>query len=435
LRRGSPPGAVLTFATHALGLRELRRATAACAVVACATPAHALEGCDSAQYVADVELEGFEATATATVQKLFPRSWPSSFTAFELAEVERRLNNLGIFDAVRVVCRGPALSITVREKWTLVPSVEFSTGKTLADTYALLGVTEYNFLGSANQLALSVSYQQRGFGATVGFNEHDYQRHGWSLGSELSVATAAYRFEADEGWRTTSVTLELSGRSPPIADYFNYVAGFYGSNETVHEVDAGVPPPSTYVLQSFMGFTFDAYAWHDLVPSGVQASLWFSIGGLFGETPAQPRHTAEAYLRGALPLGGRAVVVGRVEGVLGTRGNANYGYPLGSVGGVRGLPDAVYVNWAQVLANLELRQSFQPWERWALQVVGFADAAAFEGMTAQGGRGAQNAALSLGLGARVVPTWITSVVLRLDAARLLAPEPAWFIQLGLNQYF
>jgi hypothetical protein len=39
------------------------------------------------------------------------------------------------------------------------------------------------------------------------------------------------------------------------------------------------------------------------------------------------------------------------------------------------------------------------------------------------------------LGARLVPTWISSLVLRLDASRLFEPELAWFTQLGLKQYF
>jgi len=424
--------------------------------------ARALEDCGSVpRHVGELAFEGLEATQPGTVAALLPRTPPASYAPLELGEFERRLNNLGIFDAVAVSCRGPALVVRVREKWTLVPNVALSTGKTFADTYALLGVTEYNFLGTANQVAFSVFRQRRGFGATIGFNGHDYQRHGWSLGAELNVATAAFRFEAeedagapsdtssmpdgaitsdeefdpDESWRTTSVTLELSGRSPPLADYFNYVAGFYGSSDTVHDVRASAPPPSTWVLQSFMAFTFDAYEWHDLVPSGIQSSLWFSIGGLFGEERPEPRHNAEWYFRGALPLSSRAVLIGRVESVLGTRGNANYGFVIGSVGGVRGLPDATYYNWAQVLTNVELRQSFSLWPRWAAQAVVFADAAAFEQMTAAGRRGDQNAALSLGAGARVVPTWISSLIFRIDVAHLLAPETAWFVQLGLNQYF
>jgi hypothetical protein len=407
----------------------------------CTTRAAALEACGAApRRVVGVELDGLEATRANTVLALLPRPAPSTYTPLELDEFERRLNNLGIFDAVLVACRGPLLSVVLREKWTLVPDLDFTTGQSLADTYALVGVTEYNFLGTANQLGLSVYRERRGFGATISFNEHDYQRRGWSLHSELSVATAALRFvdtdtEAEQGWRTTSVALELSALSPPLGDNFNYVAGFYGSSETVHDVQAAAPPPSTTVLQSFMGFTFDAYEWHDLVPRGVQASVWFGVGGVFGQTPAQPRHTGEWFLRGALPLGGSSVVIGRAELLVGTRGNANYGFPLGSIGGVRGLADATYVNWLQLLSNLEVRQSFRPWSRWALQAVAFADAAAFEQMTAEGARGAPGEALSLGLGGRIVPTWIANVVLRVDVARLLAPELAWFTQLGLNQYF
>jgi hypothetical protein len=36
---------------------------------------------------------------------------------------------------------------------------------------------------------------------------------------------------------------------------------------------------------------------------------------------------------------------------------------------------------------------------------------------------------------RLVPTWLAELVVRVDAGRLVAPEPRWFVQLGLNQYF
>jgi hypothetical protein len=127
--------------------------------------------------------------------------------------------------------------------------------------------------------------------------------------------------------------------------------------------------------------------------------------------------------------------MGRLESALGTRGNVNYGETVGSVDGVRGLRDATYFNWLQVVANLEIRQSVPLGPRWAFQGVAFYDAAFFEQMTAEGGRGEALGAFSLGLGARVVPTWISSIALRFDVARLLAPELAWFGQFGLKQYF
>jgi hypothetical protein len=442
-----------------LGARVLLAlATFGLPVLAGVSPASALDGCGGEwQQVTLLTLEGLDATAPRTVAALLPRPAPAPYKSSELVEFERRLKNLGIFDAVEVGCKGTELRVRVREKWTLVPNVALATGKTLADTYALIGVTEYNFLGTANRLALSASRERRGFGFNAAYTEHDYQRRGWSLGAVLNVATAAFRFEddeasedeladpaasendasfePDEGWRTTSVLLELSGRSPPLGDYFNYIAGFYGSREIVHDAQAADPPPSTWVLQSFMGFAFDAYEWHDLVPAGVQTSVWLSVGGLFGEARPAPRHTAEWKLRAALPLGAKTVLIGRVNAVVTTLGNANYGFVIGSVNGVRGLPDSTYFTWAQGLANLELRHSFQLWPRWALQAVAFADAAAFEQLTADGTRGDRTAALSLGAGARVVPTWLSSLILRLDVARLMAPDDAWFVQVGLDQYF
>jgi hypothetical protein len=122
-------------------------------------------------------------------------------------------------------------------------------------------------------------------------------------------------------------------------------------------------------------------------------------------------------------------------GYVGTRGNVNYGFTIGSVDGVRGLGVPTSVNWVQGVANLELRRSFLLGARWAAQAVAFTDAAAFEEMSTVGGRGGPGAALSVGAGVRVVPTWIASITPRLDLARLLEPERVWFLQLGLNQYF
>ena len=405
-------------------------------VVPC-RPARALEGCNAPLIAIErVVLVGLSATNDDTLLALLPRPAPSRYTPLELMELERRLNNLGIFDAVSVACEGDELRLAVREKWTLVPEVDFASGQTLADSYAMLGVTEYNFLGTAHQLALSAYREQRGFGVTIGFNQHDYQRHGWSLGSELSLSTVALRFEDDSGWRTTSATLELSARSPPVFhEYFNTIAGFYASSESVYDVQHATPPPSTQVLQSFLGLSWDGYSWNDLVPSGISASAWVSIGGLFGQEPLLPRHTLELLFRGALPLSSSAALITRTEASVGTRGNANYSFLLGSVNGVRGLPDATYFTWAQLLANAELRQALRIGERWALQGVLFTDGALFEQIDAAGGRGPAGGALSVGLGARLVPTWISSLVLRVDGARLIEPEGAWFAQLGLNQYF
>src|SRR5262245_5371539 len=100
-------------------------------------------------------LRGASRTRVDTVTAVLPRPAPPEYTYGELAELERRLRNLAIFDRVAVERHATDLVVTVREKWTLVPSVELSTGTTLADSYALLGLTEYNFLGTGNQLGAS----------------------------------------------------------------------------------------------------------------------------------------------------------------------------------------------------------------------------------------------------------------------------------------
>jgi outer membrane protein assembly factor BamA len=160
--------------------------------------------------------EGLTTTREETLLELLPRRPPARYARLELGEFERRLNNLGIFDQVDIRCVRGGLVVRVREKWTLVPEIDFSSGKSWSDTYALLGATEYNIVGTANPLSQIAYREQRGFGVTLGFNEHDYQRHGWSFGSEVSISTAALRFEDGSGWRTTSATLELSLRSPPL---------------------------------------------------------------------------------------------------------------------------------------------------------------------------------------------------------------------------
>ena len=65
----------------------------------------------------------------------------------------------------------------------------------------------------------------------------------------------------------------------------------------------------------------------------------------------------------------------------------------------------------------------------------FVDAGGFERLTATGGRGQAVFALSAGGGLRVVPTWLSGLVLRFDVSHLFAPEPAFGFQYGLSQYF
>ena len=121
-----------------------------------------------------VEIRGVKRTRPSTVLSLLPRDPPAGFSADEIAELERRLNNLGIFDAVAVRIEGRRLIVELREKWTLIPDVELSTGRTFADTYVSLGLTEFNLAGTAASLGATASWEERGPNGSVTWSEHEY---------------------------------------------------------------------------------------------------------------------------------------------------------------------------------------------------------------------------------------------------------------------
>ncbi|MET0793426.1 MAG: hypothetical protein ABW061_18030 [Polyangiaceae bacterium] len=383
-----------------------------------------------------VAVYGNTRTRRETLLELLPRRPPATFSTRELAEVERRIDNLAIFDRVSLERHGTRLEIHVREKWTLIPNVDFASSKTLADTYALVGLTEYNAFGTGNQLGLSVYREQRGWGAVASYIEHPYRRHRWALAVDASASTAQFRFADESGWKNTLLNFELGFISPPwLSDHLNYKVGAYYAREIIRERVGEDSPPSSHALGTSMVFTWDAYRWADFVPRGVRAELWFSSGAFLGTPVAQPRHLTRLHLVVAQPLARYTVLTARAVFAASTRGNAGFSQMLGSIEGVRGLEDGLYRNWLQAFANLELRQAVPIAERWAVQGVLFGDAAAFEQLEPNGGRGAAEQALSVGSGLRVIPTWLANVVIRVDVARLIAPYQTWFTQVGINQYF
>lgn len=300
----------------------------------------------------------------------------------------------------------------------------------------MLGLTEYNTLGTANQTGASVYREQRGWGVAAWFGEHPYRRHRWTFGVDGSFDTSSFRFDDGSGWRTTQAGGTVVLTSPPsLNQYVNQRLGLAYARETIDDVRGPTRPPNSHSVQTYLGVSWDRYRWKDLVPSGIKGEVFVGFGLLAGPAVAQPRHSAEVTAIGALPFGATTVLMARASGTVRTRGNPLFSSLLGSIQGVRGLEDALYRNWVQTYANVELRQSVRIAPRWALQAVLFADAAVFERLTAAGGRGQAETAFGTGLGGRIVPTWLANVVVRVDGARLVLPEPRWFVQFGLSQYF
>lgn len=389
----------------------------------------------SAQAVERVTLIGNARTRASTVLELLPRQPPASYRDEELAELERRIANLGVFDHVSVTRSGSELTIRVREKWTLTPTFDLATGKTPSDLYLELGATEYNVAGTATSLSVSGYREQRGFGFNVAVAEHESRRHRWSYGGALSYGSVGMRFDDGSEWYDTGPTVTVSALSRQFwGQHFRFRVALWYSHERIDAFHGAVRPPEGHAMQVESVLIYDAYRFHDLTPRGLRAYL--SAGpGLF--VPAREgRHWVESELIGALPLASYTVLTGRLFGAFKNRGNANHNYLLGSIDGVRGLPDSLYRDWLQGLVNLELRQALPLWwERLALQLVLFADGGAHARMNARGARGGHGYALSAGGGARLVPTFLTELLLRFDVARLMEPERSWFWQFGVSQHF
>jgi hypothetical protein len=188
----------------------------------------------------------------------------------------------------------------------------------------------------------------------------------------------------------------------------------------IEDVEGDIRHPSGHYIQPALEIIWDAYHFDDLVPRGLQA--YFGAGPGIMLPSKQGRHWVELEVIGAIPLARYTVLAGRFEGVLKNRGNPNHNYLIGSIYGVRGLEDSFYRSWVQGFVNVELRQALPLFSRLALQFVAFADAGVFERLTVRGTRGDFEQAVSAGMGARLVPTFLTQLLLRVDLARLLWPE-------------
>lgn len=199
------------------------------------------------------------------------------------------------------------------------------------------------------------------------------------------------------------------------------------------EENPGAHPPNGYFIGIAPEMMWDRYRWHDLVPTGYRVTLELRPGYFLG--PNQNRHEGRLrYLQG-VPLGPTTVLMinGMAEAV--NAGNPNHSVLIGSLAGVRGLRDNLFRNRAQTYMNLELRHAVSLAPRWALQGVLFSDLGSFQPFDVQGKPQSWKGAANIGVGARLVPTFLSNTLLRVDLARLLSPDERFFLQVGITQYF
>lgn len=385
-----------------------------------------------------IDREGGRArTRASTVEGLLPRPLPTGLSDDELVELDRRLRNLEIFDDVAVQRANEVLSVRLREKFTLRPEIALSTGRSLRDSYLLLGLTEFNVAGTATAVSAWGSWEQRGPSGGVSVTQHPYGPRRWALSGELSYSMMDVRFDEDAsiGWEQHWLDAWI-GFAPPLPYDRNLrvVFGPFVSPNRVSNVRGTLAGPEAGLWTgAFVETTWDRYVWDDLVPRGTRLSVNAASGWLAGQERGVlvPQLTAE----GALPLGSHVALVGRgrLEGYL--SGTASWAPVLGSQTGVRGLPESLYRNRVHTFANVELRASARVLPRLALQAVAFADVASFRRIRPDGSHGDAGWAMAVGAGPRLVPTFLAGLLLRVDVSRVIEPAPSWFVQLGFDQYF
>lgn len=392
-----------------------------------------------------LELEGFSAVKPVVVDELLPRPMPACLSEEEQGEFERRLWALGLFDDVAVERRGDVFHVRVREKWTLIPIPEVGTAKTLRDSYASLTLTESNVAGRAIECGAWVAYYQLAWTGEGWCGEH--QNHARAVSFEGSAGYAGSGFEYEGtawSWERRRTEAQLGVRLP----------FWYGTQwkmaftiEGYHERLYGDAPPSLAERGVHLGFgarlVWDRFEWNDLAPNGHRFVISGHPGVYFRSGVDQPRHTVSSQWLTSVALGNRAALLLNAVVEATSPGDPNHSFLLGSVpswrmfgiGGIRGLADNVHHDAFHAFGNVEARWALPLAKRWFLQGVAFVDGGTFAPMNAVGDVQRPDAALSVGGGVRLVPTFLAWLVPRIDAGRALAPVPSWFVLTGLSQYF
>jgi hypothetical protein len=380
-----------------------------------------------------LSIDGLEPTDPVTVSELLPRALPASMTGTEIQELARRIKNLALFDRVEVEPVARTLHIRLDRKASVSPIFDLSTGKTLRDSKVTVGAVHNDIDGHATRLGARASYSERGLNFSLWLFQHPYRPRQWTGEYEVYYQGSGFRFDGDgTHWHRNRFGGEIEFLSPfAYGQHFRYEFQINAYRETLSVTDGVVPRDGTYVGTT-SEFIYDRYTWNDLTPAGFRSVLELRPGVFIG--PDQPRHEVRAKTIAAAKLAESTALVLFTSGSAVNRGNPNHSALLGSVLGVRGLPDSLYRNHVQAFANLELRHALALGKRWYLQGVAFTDVAGFLPMDASGDATSWLFGWSTGAGLRILPTALVDTLLRVDAARLHYPFGGWLVQFGINQY-
>jgi hypothetical protein len=394
-------------------------------------------GDSEAVRIDQIHIEGLIHTKQDTITRLLPRSLPAEFTLAEVEEFQRRVRNLSLFDHVQMTRDGRTLTLEVQEKITLAPILNFTSGSSAKDLNATGGLVEYNLFGTGTQLGGQFNYSQRGPNVDLWLSQHAFEPERWAKEIKGSYNVNGIRFaDSNSTWNRNRIGGELELKGPyRYGSPLRYEVVLKCYREQIADESGGAPrQPNGYYAGVIPELTWDKYRWHDLVPSGYRIALELRPGFFFEAN--QQRHEGKLrYLQG-IPLGMSTVLMinGVVEAV-NDSDNPNHSLLIGSITGVRGLSDNLYRNRAQVYTNLELRHAVQIAPRWAVQGVAFSDFGTFQSFEANGTLRSWQVAVNLGGGIRIIPTFLSNTLLRIDVAHLFSSSPNSLIQFGITQYF
>ena len=403
----------------------------------CTTPLAAQDLAESETVsIGTVHIEGLIHTQQETIIRLLPRPVPAEFTRAEIEEFERRVRNLSLFDHVQVTRDGQSMIIAVQEKITLAPILNFTSGSSLKDLNATVGLVEYNLFGAGTQLGGQFNYSQRGPNVDLWLSQHAFEPDRWAKEIKGSYNVNGIRFaDSTSTWTRNRIGSELELRGPySYGSPLRYEVVVKVYRELIEDLKGTSRQPDGNYLGVIPELTWDKYHWHDLVPKGYRIALELRPGFLFGAN--QQRHEAKLRYLQSLPLDSTTVfMINSVAEAVNNSGNPNHSLLIGSIAGVRGLSDNLYRNRAQAYTNLEFRHAIAVAPRWAAQGVLFSDFGAFQAFkedgTLQGWRGAVN----VGAGLRIIPTFLSNTLLRVDVGHLFSPNQNTLVQIGITQYF
>jgi len=234
--------------------------------------------------VNEVSIEGIIYTKPEVITRVLPRPVPDEFSRAEIAEFERRVRNLSLFDLVHVTHEGQRVRVEVHEKITLSPILAFTSGSDLKDLSATVGLVEYNLLGTATKIGGQFNYSQRGPNIDVWISQHPFEPDRWAQELIGSYKVNEIKFsDSDSKWTRN----RLGGEYELIGPYrynsplrYEVVTRFY--RELIKDEKTLKRSPDGYFIGLIPELVWDQYYWNDLVPKGYRLALELQLGYFFG---------------------------------------------------------------------------------------------------------------------------------------------------------